>query len=57
MKTKFLTTFVLWLAIAVAGTGKEALSISEREGMVPIDSSSLDASESHEPQRGIYPRP
>ena len=42
MKAKFLTTFVLWLAIAVAGTGKEALSISEREGMVPIDSSSLD---------------
>ena len=42
MKTRFLTTFVLWLTIAVTGTGKETLSPPERNAIVPIDSTTIE---------------
>ena len=42
MKTKFLTTFALWLTIAVTGTGKEALSLPERDVIAPIDSTTIE---------------
>ena len=44
MKTKFLTTFVLWLTIAVTGTGKEALSLPKRDVIALIDSTTSEVS-------------